>query len=58
MSYHTEDITWCMNKYCTVTKCERNPKHIKQMKSHSFAYLEGTDYCEKSKSDKSESEEL
>ena len=47
MSYHSEDITYCMNKTCNIIKCERNPKHIKEMKPHSFAYLEDTDYCEK-----------
>ena len=49
MGYHSEDITWCSNRKCTVLKCERNPKHIKQMREHSFAELENTDYCPKSK---------
>ena len=45
--YHSEDITYCMNRECKVMKCERNPKNIKEMKPHSFASLEDTDYCEK-----------
>lgn len=45
--YHSEDITYCMNKKCKIMKCERNPKHIRELKPHSFAYLEDTEYCEK-----------
>lgn len=42
-----EDITWCTNKKCTLTKCMRNPKNIRnKMINHSFADLDGNKrYC-------------
>ena len=42
-----EDITWCTNKKCTLTKCMRNPKNIRnKMINHSFADLDGNkSYC-------------
>lgn len=41
-----DDITFCVNKKCKVTKCFRNPKNIKcKLIPHSFAELEGTDLC-------------
>lgn len=43
----SEDITFCFNRKCTYKKCFRNPKNIKQMIPHSFAFLEGTDHCPK-----------
>ena len=43
----SEDITFCMNRKCNYKKCERNPKHIRLLIPHSFAYLEDTDYCPK-----------
>ena len=45
----SEDITFCFNRKCTYKACFRNPKNIKQMIPHSFAYLENTDYCPKNK---------
>lgn len=46
-AYHSEDITYCMNRNCNIMKCERNPKHIKQLKPHSFAFFEDTEDCKK-----------
>ena len=41
-----EDITFCDNKKCKVKRCFRNPKNIEHFYiPHSFASLEGTDYC-------------
>ena len=43
----TDDLTFCGN-YCTNTKCRRHRSNIKEPQyPHSFAYLEGTEYCEK-----------
>ena len=49
--YHSEDITFCTNKKCTITKCMRNPKNIQNHSiNHSFADLDGNkDYCLKVK---------
>lgn len=41
----SEDITFCTNKKCKYMKCDRNPKHIKQLIPHSFADYDGTEYC-------------
>ena len=42
----SEDMTFCMNKECAMKKCVRHPKHIKRHDiPHSFADLEGTEYC-------------
>lgn len=52
MNYYTDDITWCSNKKCTRMTCERNPKNIRPsviQKEYSFADLEGTIYCSKTK---------
>ena len=44
--YHSDDITFCTNKKCTITKCMRNPKNIRVHNPHSFADLDGNkDYC-------------
>jgi hypothetical protein len=45
--YYSDDITWCSNRRCKNTKCERNPKKLKPtpFKGYSFADLEGSDYC-------------
>lgn len=40
----SEDITFCFSE-CESMKCFRNKKHIKLQMPHSFADLEGTDYC-------------
>lgn len=42
-----EDITWCTNTKCTLTKCMRNPKNIRnKFIDHSFADLENKKgYC-------------
>lgn len=42
----SEDITFCDNQKCKVTRCFRNPKNIKHFEiPHSFASLEGSDMC-------------
>lgn len=42
----SEDITFCDNQKCKVTRCFRNPKNIKHFEiPHSFASLEGSEYC-------------
>lgn len=56
----SEDITFCSNRKCSRTKCERHPKRIKQIDiPHSFADLDNTGFCLKSDfskgSDKEES---
>ena len=45
----SEDITYCMNENCKEMKCFRNPKHIKLPIMHSFADLEGTEDCYKTR---------
>ena len=47
----SEDITFCMNDKCEEMKCFRNPKHIRLPILHSFAFLEGTEYCIKTNKD-------
>lgn len=49
--YRSEDITFCTNKKCTMTKCMRNPKNIRRHEiAHSFADLDGKkDYCLKAR---------
>jgi len=43
----SDDITFCWSK-CDRKKCYRHPSHIHHHDiPHSFAYLEGTKYCEK-----------
>lgn len=42
-----EDITYCVNTDCKNIDCDRNPQNIKQSIPHSFADLEGTEYCKK-----------
>lgn len=42
-----EDITYCANIECENISCDRNLKNIRQPIPHSFAALEGTEYCEK-----------
>lgn len=48
---YTDDILWCSNRRCNTKKCKRNPKRIRftPFKEYSFAELDGTDYCVKSK---------
>lgn len=41
----SEDFTFCMKDDCDNMKCFRNPKHIKLLIPHSYAWLEGTDDC-------------
>lgn len=45
--YHSDDITFCTNKKCTVIKCARNQKNIRVHGiPHSFADFDGNkDYC-------------
>ena len=42
-----KDITYCVNTDCKNIDCDRNPQNIKQSIPHSFADLEGTEYCKK-----------
>lgn len=46
-----EDITFCTNKKCKLTKCMRNPKNIRiHHIPHSFADFDGNkNYCLKAK---------
>lgn len=41
----SEDITFCMNDKCEEINCIRNPKRIRMLIPHSFAWLEGTEDC-------------
>ena len=48
----SEDITFCFSD-CKIKSCPRNKKNIKQFfRTHSFAYFEGTEYCEKKQASK------
>ena len=49
--WKSDDITFCTNKKCTITKCMRNPKNIQHRDiPHSVADLDGNkDYCLKAK---------
>ena len=49
--YHSDDITFCTNKKCTIKKCMRNPKNIRlHYRPHSFADFDGSkNYCLKAK---------
>ena len=51
-----EDITYCSNTKCTLKKCMRNPKNIRnKFICHSFADLENKKgYCLKVKEQQSE----
>lgn len=42
-----KDITFCMNDKCRVVRCDRNPVHTLPNVMHSYAWLEGTEYCVK-----------
>lgn len=44
-----EDITLCMNDRCTMVSCKRNPLNALPEVMHSYAWLEGTEYCAKKK---------
>jgi hypothetical protein len=50
-NYYNQDITFCSNRKCKVTKCKRHYSHanwaIKPY--HSFADFEDTQYCFKKK---------
>ncbi len=50
----SEDITWCGKWDCENLECFRNPKHIKLDIPHSFALLENTEFCIKTKEEKKE----
>jgi len=45
----TEDITYCTKQNCGYLRCERNQKHIKLPIPHSYAKLEGTEFCYKNR---------
>lgn len=43
----SDDITFCANE-CKNKKCRRHRSNIREPQYlHSFAYFEGTQYCEK-----------
>lgn len=43
------DITYCTNKKCNYKMCKRHPNCVKSsIVLHSFADLDGTEYCIKS----------
>ena len=46
-----KDITLCINDLCSRIWCERNPVHAVPDRLHSYAWLEGTEYCIKNKED-------
>lgn len=42
----SEDITYCANWGCKVTRCKRNRANVKHRELlHSYAWLEGTEFC-------------
>ena len=45
--WHSDDITFCTNKKCTITKCMRNQKNIRVHNiPHTVADLDGNkNYC-------------
>lgn len=49
-----EDITYCANIECENISCDRNLKNIRQPIPHSFAALEGTEYCQYQEGEKNE----
>ena len=49
MKIPNEDITLCMNDRCTMVSCKRNPLNALPEVMHSYAWLEGTEYCAKKK---------
>ena len=51
----SEDITFCDNTKCRVTRCFRNAKNIKHFEiPHSFASLEGSGLCPSFEKDEGE----
>lgn len=51
--YYSDDITWCDNKKCNITRCQRNPKNIRpSFKPFSFASLENTEFCLKNRKER------
>ena len=43
----SEDITFCGSE-CNRKSCSRHPSNIRNYNiDHSFAYLQGSEYCEK-----------
>lgn len=42
----SDDITFCANWNCKVTRCRRNRANVKHRELlHSYAWLEGTELC-------------
>lgn len=42
----SEDMTYCANWDCKVTKCRRNRANVKHRElMHSYTWLEGTEFC-------------
>lgn len=42
----SEDMTYCANWDCKVTRCRRNRANVKHRELlHSYAWLEGTEFC-------------
>lgn len=50
-NYYNQDITFCSNRECKVTKCKRHYSHVNWAIKpyHSFADFENTQYCFKKK---------
>lgn len=51
-----EDITFCANRKCNCHKCARHPNKVKLPIPHSFADLENTQYCKKTRKEACENE--
>ena len=42
----SEDMTYCANWDCKVTRCRRNRANVKHRElMHSYTWLEGTEFC-------------
>lgn len=42
----SEDITYCANWGCKVTRCRRNRANVKHRELlHGYTWLEGTEFC-------------
>ena len=47
----SKDMTFCANKKCAMKNCKRHPNNITSFDTlHSFADLDGTEYCAKAAS--------
>lgn len=42
----SEDMTYCANWSCKVTRCRRNRANVKHRELlHGYTWLEGTEFC-------------